>query len=400
MRLLEIICKYLHLKYPRTKLIFIFVCLVTILIYIVCYINNKGSILNIFQLGLTILLILINYIWVYAAPGFLKRIKDTESIFDHEMYKKVYFQFRLDCVLWPTEKNCRKLLTEYCFGSGQEPNLLWEKCKTNMLRYNPKETILALIRGPNTKKQDENPLDKPFLPHRIIKLAFGLIWISSIVFFIIIYWKYGCYTQRIIGIFNTLLYITAMVMNGFSFYLCAVFVYFVRRILYIKNAQLNEFEHEDFLPSASKGFQQLQANIRVSSCIFLVVAMLFSIAYIITFIPISKVTYITLLLPDFLTLLYGLVASAALFIAPLFFLQRLLNKWKLNSRDKLKKMVESIDQDMDLCKMNSYVILIDRLNKDHLDYNLSTLFTLIVSISTIILNVLLILKALMELPAF
>lgn len=279
-----------------------------------------------------IFMIIIIYLWVYYAPKMIDRMQEVQIAFNTKAYKKAYKRYEENCSLFSKNMIIKKIMF-FLFWAGF--------------------IILYLYALP----------------------------VLSIV-------NYGVFIRQMTGF----IVFIALGLNSISCFECISYTLFLRQVSKLNIEETVKLEHNVYLPSTSSGFGVLVRFAEQNAMVYFIVSLLFILSYSINIgIPCfmtnvnTQIQQYFLLVITFITTILGIVTLLIIYLGPLFFLQRIHNKWKINQLIILEGLL--IDcQNND----NSKVLdLIERLSKDKVryKYNLLAIIGLILSLMLSGLNI-------------
>ncbi len=346
----------------KTKII-ITICILIILCTHSAYGWSMASGYRVTSFLISICLSVIIYLWIYFAPKLKEEIIELECCFDELGYKYAYNQYKL--------------------------NLAFNKCTHDR----------CLICKENCKgKYDEVGKECKFPFHIFVKTIYKFCW-----FIITVYLGWALYKCDLIalyigagndnslywvGIINLFLYIATMVLNGNGFYYCFANIYFLRTIG--RKKTLEKWKYNKFLPATTNGLRQIFTYSKRCILIYLLVSSLFSLAYTIMIASHPDIRAIDsrhMFCMTFLIILIGAGTSITLFVSSHIFIQRILNRWKRQSHMEFQCTLNSLD-DSDLGEIKTIIHLLREIDNDRVNYDFKVILSVILSIVTIVLNIL------------
>ena len=354
------------LKCRRNKIYFAIICGITMALDTYNFFTNITLEFSLMQFYISASLLLIIYLWMYYAPKFVRRIYSLRSAFDNESYYEAYIQYRL--------------------------NMLFTAKLHNVLKEDKFREFVAHIYG------DKEMSDEIFIningrynTHRCIKCIYVILWIA-ISAFMVIFTKPYVYDFDAVSIFNYALFIISLILNCYSFYGSITFTYFLRGII---KKGVDKWEYNKYLPSKTAGFSLFVSNIKMNSFVFFMISTLYTLTfYMLISIPVYRgemapLTDMILFLQINIIILAGVGMSIALFISGHFFLRRILEKWKDNSKAEINKTWKRAYSSKDgFSDVLDYTNCLEKVDSDRIRYDYTDLPSFILSIVTIFLNVL------------
>jgi len=196
----------------------------------------------------------------------------------------------------------------------------------------------------------------------IFKIAFLLLWALASVYLVKQHCKLGTFSDNCAGVYTIILLILTLIFNAFSYYLCIIYIKFLR------DNSINKIRsgYNKSNPSCSLGFQRLLLSAKTQSKLFLFTALLYSFAFLIVFSPninngvaatLDNKQGITFFVITFLTFLLTIVTSIAMFFAQGYYLNRILRFWKMDTLKTLEnKLMQAYSKNCISC--------INRLSKN------------------------------------
>jgi hypothetical protein len=227
---------------------------------------------------------------------------------------------------------------------------------------------------------------------RIFKITFFLLWALASVYLVMQHCELGTFSDNCAGLYTIFLLILTLIFNAFSYYLCIIYIKFLR------DNSINKIRsgYNESNPSCSLGFQQLLLSAKTQSKLFLFTSLLYSFAFLIAFsqsinngvtATLDKEQGITFFVIIFLTFFLTIVASVAMFFAQGYYLNRILRFWKMDTLKTLEnKLMQAYSKNCISC-INRLSKNIETLVNDKPLAITSFPVEMSVSITTILLNV-------------
>lgn len=364
--LLGIVNSSFNLKCYKNKMLFAGMCAIAVLVDMHHYKDNDASRFSLLQFYISAALLLIIYLWTYYAPKLVKRIDALRSAFDEEQYYEAYIQYRL--------------------------NMFFTARLHNVKEETRFREFVASIYG--DRKMPEgifSGIKSKYKTHGCIKSIYLILW-SVISGFMVISTRTYIYDFDLAIIYNYMLFMISLILNCYSFYGSITFAYFMRGLI---TKDVDKWEYNKYLPSKTKGFSIFVSNAKMNSFIFFLVSALYTLTYyMLIIIPLYRgeaapLTDIVMFLQINIIILAGAGMSIALFIADHFFLRRILEKWKERAKAEIDKTWRRVYFSKDRFNdILNYTGCLEKIDSDKIKYDYIDLPSFILSIITIVLNVL------------
>lgn len=222
-----------------------------------------------------------------------------------------------------------------------------------------------------------------------VEIFYIVIWSICVVSIIVGIIKFHFVTLNIIGWLTILLLAVSLGLNFFSYYLSIILTYFLRQISNISQ----DLKHNQYIPSATCGFQRLQSDATMHSMVFLIVTLFYTVLYSIFAIQLFHTAAIPGSLRDnilfglitYLSLLFGIFTFLVVFLVPKLFLRRLLERWKNASLSSFQESLYQAEEQHDTAMIEAAITKIERIQNDRLKLQFCG-FEFWVAMSTVFIN--------------
>lgn len=173
------------------------------------------------------------------------------------------------------------------------------------------------------------------------KLLYLLLWSSSWSYVVWVLFHYRMIPEGPLGWSMFVLIFLVLALNFSSYYTCIAFVYFLYRVVKLKDLRYNRFT-----PSATAGHQKLMRGAQNGSTMFLIVLLFLTFSGVIMTYGglhrwksdcISTEAKIHIGIMTFIVLFFGFGAFIILFLLPKFLMQSQVRAWRDQSLLKFQK---------------------------------------------------------------
>jgi hypothetical protein len=174
-----------------------------------------------------------------------------------------------------------------------------------------------------------------------VKRIFAIVWFAAALLFTVILWSLEL--PLVMIAVSTILLLGSMILNHTSYFLCFVFVWFLKGFSEIKDLESYPFLKQ--MPSKTGAFLIMKRIANENAIVFFIVSLLFAVTVSIVLqfpheqgiLVLDQNTNILLLfLAGFLTLIFCLLSFVSLFASSKFFFSVVLNRWKSASSARLE----------------------------------------------------------------